>query len=96
MLLEWDEDKREANLTKHGLDFVDAVKVLTARERMDIQVLRKDEYRTVSFAYIDNELTVLCLVYTKKMNVYRVISFRKANKKERSVYNAWKSKIFNL
>ena len=95
MLLEWDEDKREANLAKHGMDFADAVKVLTASERMDIQVVKNDEYRTVSFAYIDNELTVLCLVYTQRMDVYRVISFRKANKKERSIYNAWKSTILD-
>ena len=28
MRLEWDEDKRQANLLKHSLDFVDAETVL--------------------------------------------------------------------
>jgi len=27
-VLEWDEAKREANLVKHGVDFVDALEVL--------------------------------------------------------------------
>ena len=96
MLLEWDEQKREANLAKHGLDFADAVKVLTAKERMDIQVVKNDEYRTVSFAYINDELTVLCLVYTQRVDTYRVISFRKASKKERSMYHVWRHKIYDI
>ena len=96
MLLEWDEEKRKTNLAKHGLDFIDSVKVLTAKERMDIQVITNGEHRTVSFAYVADELTVLCLVYTQKINVYRVISFRKANKKERSMYNEWKNNINNF
>ena len=96
MRLEWDEEKRKSNIIKHGLDFVDAIKVLTAKERMDIQVVKNGEFRTISFADVDNELTVLCLVYIQRMDTYRVISFRKAHKKERSMYNAWRNKIYDL
>lgn len=30
-MFEWDEAKREANLVKHGVDFVDALEVFAAR-----------------------------------------------------------------
>ena len=43
----WDETKREANLHKHGLDFIDAVLVLVldSRYRLDVERVRGGEQR---------------------------------------------------
>ncbi len=37
MEFEWDENKRESNLSKHGIDFVDAAKIFNrpVLERLD-------------------------------------------------------------
>ena len=42
---EWDEAKREANLKKHGIDFVDAVKVFMDADRIEMQSTRNGEKR---------------------------------------------------
>lgn len=47
----WDEDKRLANIAKHGFDFGDACEVLDSRYRLDIPVVRNGEPRTESFSY---------------------------------------------
>ncbi len=44
----WDENKRQANLQKHGLDFADANEVLESRYRLDIEVMRDNEFRIQS------------------------------------------------
>ena len=93
MIYEWDEQKRKINLTKHGLDFIDAWKVFEAKERLDIVSHKGNEQRTVSFAYIDDKLTVLMLVHTPRNNAIRCISFRHASKEERKVYDDWKNSI---
>jgi uncharacterized DUF497 family protein len=48
----WDEDKRIANLSKHGLDFADAGEVLDSLYRLDISAVRVGETRTQSFSYV--------------------------------------------
>ena len=39
----WDEAKRQANLGKHGLDFLDAVMVLESPYRLDVESVRSSE-----------------------------------------------------
>jgi uncharacterized DUF497 family protein len=95
MQLQWDENKRQSNLKKHGLDFADASLVLETKPRMDVKNYVNGEQREISFAYVERELTILCLVYTKRLNVFRIISFRKAHQKERSLYYEWESKNFD-
>ncbi|WP_341650002.1 BrnT family toxin [Thauera humireducens] len=51
MRLIWDEAKRQANLTKHGLDFSAAGEVLESRYRLDIPVRRAGERRMMSISY---------------------------------------------
>lgn len=42
---EWDEKKRQANLEKHGLDFVDAIKIFEAPDRIELESVRNSEKR---------------------------------------------------
>ncbi|ANB01468.1 BrnT family toxin [Ectothiorhodospira sp. BSL-9] len=85
----WDETKRQANLEKHGLDFVDADLVLASEYRLDVPSERNDEQRVQSFAYVFEVLTVLTVVYLPGVDGFRVISFRRANRSERGVYHEW-------
>ena len=87
--LAWDEVKRRENISKHGLDFVDASEVLDSRFRMDVSVLRGGETRIQSFSYALGFLAVLTVVHTRRGGTTRVISFRPASKIEREVYDEW-------
>jgi uncharacterized DUF497 family protein len=85
--LTWDEAKREANIEKHGLDFIDAVMVLQSAIRFDVEVVRGDEERIQSFAYVFDVLAVLTVVHTEREDTVRVISFRRASSEEKEFYH---------
>ncbi len=85
----WDENKRQRNLEKHGLDFANAECVLNSRYRLDVCVIRNDEERIHSFLYVMNKLAVLSLVHLERENVTRIVSFRYASKLESEVYYEW-------
>lgn len=87
--LTWDETKRQSNLQKHGLDFVDAGVVLDSRYRMDVESDRGEEIRIQSFSYALGILAVLTVVHTPRGDVSRIISFRRANQTERHFYYDW-------
>lgn len=80
-MCQWDDDKRAANLEKHGVDFA-AVRdfewdtALTAPDR------RREygEPRFVSIGFIGRRLHVL--VWTPRGGSFRVVSLRKANARE--------------
>lgn len=83
---EWDEKKRQTNLEKHGLDFVDAIKIFDDPDRIELESVRNSEkrYQTIGSAH---DVTIL-LVYTCRSEKKRIISARKASKKERDVYKS--------
>ena len=55
----WDEAKRQANLDKHGLDFVDATMVLQSPYRPDVGCVRGGEARMQSVVYVFDVLAPL-------------------------------------
>ncbi len=84
-MFEWDEAKRKQNLAKHGVDF-DAVwemDWLKAWARPDLRQ-NYGERRYVAFAPIGERL--YCCAYTERSENKRIISLRKANKKEIWMY----------
>ncbi len=87
--MEWDEAKRQNNLKKHGFDFASADYVLESPFRLDVSIIRNNENRIQSFAYVFNYLAVLSVVHTK--NGTRIISFRRASREEREVYHEWRA-----
>lgn len=91
----WDEAKRQANLDKHGLDFVDAVMVLESPYRLDVESVRSSEQRIQSFAYVFDVLAVLTVVHTAREDALRIVSFRPASEEERSTYHGWLEEDFN-
>lgn len=73
---EWDSDKRESNLEKHGFDFFHASLVHEHRDKVTFESNQNDEIRLMDIAPIDGRLCVL--IYTLRGQHVRIISFRKA------------------
>jgi hypothetical protein len=84
---EWDEAKREANLRKHGLDFDDADLVYENPNKITFAILGRGELRWLDIAMVELNGIVLALVYTLREYNIRIISFRRASRKERRSYD---------
>ncbi|MFQ5648644.1 MAG: BrnT family toxin [bacterium] len=85
MQYEWDENKRLANLVRHKVDFADTIDSEwdTALETIDDRFDYGEE-RWVALGFIGNKLHVM--VYIFRAPKIRIISLRKANKRERMYY----------
>ena len=86
MRYEWDQSKNRANLSKHGVDFADAVAVFEddfALTRQDPDV--RGERRFVILA-LDGFGRHLVVVFTESSAQIRIISARLATKQERKTY----------
>jgi uncharacterized DUF497 family protein len=81
MELEFDQDKDFANQEKHGIGFkrVEDFDFHTAHFEIDPRAY-KNEIRYRAYGLIDERLYVL--IYTVRDGMIRVISLRKANKRE--------------
>jgi len=79
MEVEWDERKRKSNANKHGVDFT-RVHDLNWEHALTLEQQHGDEKRFETLAPIEDRLYVL--VWTQRSKKVRVISFRKANKRE--------------
>jgi uncharacterized DUF497 family protein len=91
MRYEWDENKRLINLQKHGLDFRDAPEVLSDPFGIEIIAIVNGEERTHFIGEFERHPMVGFVVYTERISanqedVIRIISFRKATKGERWLY----------
>jgi hypothetical protein len=84
-VVEWDREKAEANLAKHGVDFADAATVLSD----DLALTRRDDHageeRFVTLG-VDALGRVLVVVFTWRGETVRLISARRANASERRQY----------
>lgn len=85
MRYQWGKDKAATNLSKHGIDFADAVSVFSDDLAITTQDERFDEERFITIGR-DVFGQVLILVYTFRGNQIRVISARKATRRERKQY----------
>ncbi|MDR3048830.1 MAG: BrnT family toxin [Elusimicrobiota bacterium] len=88
MNFEWDENKRISNLKKHGLDFVYARYIFDSPFKVAYNIgYFNGEIRYMTLApYMDDILAVV--VHTNRKENIRIISFRRASKKERRYYYA--------
>ena len=83
MRFEWDEEKRQANLAKHGLDFLDADLVFRGPHD-SYPSERRGEDRWVTVGLL--EAREVALVWTARDDAIRLISFRRARREERRQY----------
>jgi uncharacterized DUF497 family protein len=90
MDFEWDEEKNARNKAKHGVGFEEA-QDLFSRPRITAQDTRKEygEPRYTSIGEIgDDPAVVLVVLHTPRQDKTRLISARRANRKERKAYHA--------
>jgi uncharacterized DUF497 family protein len=81
MHFSWNERKRRANLKAHGLDFVDAEKVFGGPTfTYEDDRFEYPEQRFVTLGFLNR--VAVSIVHTETEDEIRVISFRKATKKE--------------
>jgi uncharacterized DUF497 family protein len=83
-MFEWDEDKRIKNVLKHGLDFLEAPPLFDDPEKITFEYTVKNEERFLDMTRYKGSLC--CLVYTQRGENIRLISFRRASRKERRRY----------
>ena len=80
---DWDERKSRSNLAKHGIDFDAAVEVFygpIVLRRSD----RNNEERWIAVGSSENRL--ITVVFTRRADLIRIISARRARKNEEREY----------
>ena len=84
---EWDRNKNDENLRKHGLSFEDAPKVFDGRcLTFEDRRIAYGEERYITLGYLEARLVVIA--HTPRGENTRIISMRKANSRERKAYEA--------
>jgi uncharacterized DUF497 family protein len=88
MRFEWDENKNQANIRKHGIDFREAVYVFSDPHALSIpdDDHSDDEERWVLLGKNLNERILLVVHTYRRDDLIRVISARKATPNEQSTY----------
>ncbi len=86
MICEWDEAKNRSNFAKHGLDFADAEQVLTGPcvtfvdGRFDY-----GEEQLITLGVLARRVVIVA--HTPRGDNTRIISMRKANRREQKIYH---------
>jgi uncharacterized protein len=85
MLIEFDPLKRDKTLTERRLDFADAEKVFNGHQ-FTLQDERQDysEPRFITVGKLNARMVVI--VWTPRGNTRRIISMRKCNEREQTLY----------
>jgi uncharacterized protein len=82
---EWDDNKRRANVAKHGIDFIDATEVFRDPRQFTYRSTHRDhEERFISVGLVHKRL--IAVVFTQRGERIRIISARAARRKEREQY----------
>ena len=84
MEFEWDEKKSQANKSKHGIDFNSASELWNDKDRIEIQTNFPAENRNALIGKIGNKLWTA--IFTRRVDAIRIISVRRARKKETILY----------
>ena len=92
MAFEWDEQKSQANLAKHGLDFhtaslaFDDPFALTMRDELH----NDEENRFIMLAAIARGAILFVVFTVRDQDMIRIISARAATRRERAIYEEGK------
>ena len=87
MQFEWHAQKAAQNIAKHGVPFEYAARVFLDPHRLDREDMRLDyrEERRITVGQIEGQ--VYAVAYTIRGEIIRLISARKANRRERRRYH---------
>lgn len=85
MEIEFDNEKNNINIEKHGISLADA-KYLEWETLVSSQDTRHDYGKNRMIGYALMGIRLHCIIYTDREYTRRVISLRKANKREVKQY----------
>ena len=84
-MYEWDAVKNTENLSKHGLSFEDAERVFNGPcVTFEDRRFAYDEERFITLGLLKDRAVVIA--HTQRGAVTRIISMRKANRREQKTY----------
>lgn len=92
MRFEWDENKNQSNISKHGIDFEQAKQIFEDPNLLTYEDTRfnYEEFREIAIGQLllttQQQLIIALVVYTDRDGIIRLISARKASKQERKEY----------
>ena len=94
MQFEWDEEKRQANIETHDVDFTRAARVFTG-PHLTYPSPKEGEDRRVAIGKLQPPEArperwsgpLVAVVYTRREGRYRIISARRARENERQAYD---------
>jgi hypothetical protein len=86
MNVEWDKQKEQGNIKKHGISFTTAAKIFSV-DKFEVLSNKHNEMRYLAIGEIENH--VIAVVYTIRHDNYRIISARKASRQERKNYEEY-------
>jgi uncharacterized DUF497 family protein len=85
MIFEWDETKNRTNIKKHGISFEEAQLLFETPHLRSIANNDYGEIREISIGEI-YETLIIVVIHTDRDGIIRIISARKASRKERKMY----------
>jgi uncharacterized DUF497 family protein len=95
MKFEWDDNKNQSNIRKHGIAFEQAATIFDGFiiQRIDDRFDYGEE-REISIGMID-AIAIIVVVHTDRDGTCRIISARQADREERKYYEQEIRKAFN-
>lgn len=89
MIYEWDEKKSKINQFKHGIDFEAAKNLWLDEDQIEIYAPHPIEDRRIIIAKYHNK--IWAAIYTIRDDTIRIISVRRARKREVNLYEREKT-----
>ena len=89
VLFEWDIDKEQSNIKKHGIGFDAAATVFSDPNRKEFWDEKHSslyENRYITIGRLRNAIILLTVVYTDRRDFIRIITARLASKEETEIY----------
>ncbi|MEM7206442.1 MAG: BrnT family toxin [Pseudomonadota bacterium] len=85
-VFDYDEDKSQSNLLKHGIDFLKAQALWNDPDAIEVKAKSENEDRFLVIGLIDNKHWSAVVTY--RNNTIRMISVRRSRKKEVELYES--------
>jgi uncharacterized DUF497 family protein len=92
MNFDWDNNKNQSNIAKHGISFEEAIAIFDDPNILNYEDTRFNygEMRFVSIGQIilvtQEKTVIIVVIHTQRNQTIRLISTRKANERERKRY----------
>ena len=84
MRFEFDPNKSDSNLAKHGITFISAQQLWADENVLELQARTEDEPRWVVIGSIDGR--IWSAIVTRRDDAVRIISVRRARPAEEALY----------